>query len=134
MLKLLLWCRDIPMRGRKTKHEVAGGPEELVAESGTDTCNEMNRVFMVLCQIAGFASRYVGHFATFASFFGTPVPRSDPGDFRGLIRDRRMDATDWSGRMDSPQSRKERKVIGDHCFLRDLGALAVNSRHARVVT
>lgn len=64
VLKLLLWCRDIPIRGRKTKCYYAGGPEESVAFQGGDMCNEMNRVFMVLCQIAGFASRYVGHFSS----------------------------------------------------------------------
>jgi hypothetical protein len=65
VLKLMLWCRDIPVRGRETKAQTAGGHEELIAVGGTDTCNEMNRVFMVMCQIAGFASRYVGHFASF---------------------------------------------------------------------
>jgi len=63
VVKLLLYCRDIPLRPRKTKAYLAGGPEELIIEQGGDMCNEMDRVFMVLCQIAGFASRYVGHFA-----------------------------------------------------------------------
>ena len=63
VLKLLVWCRDIPIRGRTTKTYTAGGPEELIAWQGGDMCNEMNRVFMVMCQIAGFASRYVGHFS-----------------------------------------------------------------------
>ena len=65
VLKLLLWCRDIPLRGRATKRYTAGGPEELVAWQGGDMCNEMNRVFLVMSQIAGFASRYVGHFSSF---------------------------------------------------------------------
>ncbi len=65
VLKMLLWCRDIPIRGRKTKDYYAGGAEELVAFQGGNMCNEMNRVFMIMCRIAGFASRYVGHFAVF---------------------------------------------------------------------
>jgi len=63
VLKLLLWCRDIPFRTRTTKHYIAGGTEELIGWQGGSMCNEMNRVFMVMCQIAGFASRYVGHFS-----------------------------------------------------------------------
>gem|GEM_PF-3484895 len=63
VLKLLLWCRDIPFRKRTTKYYHAGGPEELIAWQGGSMCNEMNRVFMVMCQIAGFASRYVGHYS-----------------------------------------------------------------------
>ena len=65
VIKLLTWCRDIPFRKRTTKHYIAGGPEELIAWQGGSMCNEMNRVFMVMCQIAGFPSRYVGHFSGF---------------------------------------------------------------------
>lgn len=65
VLRMMLWCRDIPVRGRTTKDYLAGGPEELIAFQGGDMCNEMNRVFMVMCQIAGIPSRYVGHFGAF---------------------------------------------------------------------
>jgi hypothetical protein len=66
VLRLLSWCRDIAPRGRKTKLYHAGGPEELIAEQGGDMCNENSRVLIVLCQLAGFAARYVGHYSAFA--------------------------------------------------------------------
>ncbi len=38
-----------------------GGTEEEVVRKGSNMCNEMSRVLGILAQIAGLASRYVGH-------------------------------------------------------------------------
>jgi len=38
-----------------------GGSEEEVVRKGSDMCNEMARVLIVMAQIAGLPSRYVGH-------------------------------------------------------------------------
>ncbi len=47
-----------------------GGAEEEVVRKGSDMCNEMARVLIVMAQIAGIPSRYVGHM--------TPLDYDDP--------------------------------------------------------
>jgi hypothetical protein len=38
-----------------------GGAEEEVIKKGSNMCNELSRVFCVMCQMAGIPARYVGH-------------------------------------------------------------------------
>jgi len=47
-----------------------GGAEEEVIRKGSDMCNEMARVMIVMSQIAGIPSRYIGHM--------TPVDYDNP--------------------------------------------------------
>lgn len=52
-----------------------GGAEEEVVRKGSDMCNEMARVMIVMAQIAGIASRYVGHM--------TPLDYDNPASGSG---------------------------------------------------
>lgn len=67
-LALLDWVRDLsvtygagPAPGGGFSDIFHGGAEEEVIRKGSDMCNEMSRVLGILAQIAGLASRYVGH-------------------------------------------------------------------------
>jgi len=80
VLALLAFVRDIPKqkKGRlagvltrsATKHSndpFAGGTEEDVIQKCSSMCNEQARVLIVMLQIAGFPSRYVGHICGYDS-------------------------------------------------------------------
>ena len=52
-----------------------GGSEEEVVRKGSNMCNEMARVMIVMAQIAGIPSRYIGHM--------TPLDYDDPATGSG---------------------------------------------------
>lgn len=68
-IALMDWVRDIPLiyghssvpfseGGTEIFH---GGSEEEVIRKGSTMCNETARVLIILAQIAGIPSRYIGH-------------------------------------------------------------------------
>jgi len=51
-----------------------GGTEEELIKKGGSMCNELARVLIILCQIAGIPSRYVGHICSFQQDLSIPYP------------------------------------------------------------
>lgn len=63
---LMDWVRDLPRTYPNPDGDVFhGGSEEEVIRKGSNMCNEMARVLIVLAQIAGIPSRYIGHMVPF---------------------------------------------------------------------
>lgn len=51
-----------------------GGTEEELIKKGGSMCNELARILIILCQIAGIPSRYVGHICSFQKDLSIPYP------------------------------------------------------------
>lgn len=58
-LAIMRRCRD-NRDAKNSKVEFDGGTEEEIIKAGKYMCNEISRVFCILCQIAGLPSRVVG--------------------------------------------------------------------------
>jgi len=73
VLALLKFVRDLPDvqkhgNGPRSACPVVpfhGGTEEEIVKKGCSMCNEQARVLIILSQIAGFPSRYVGHYGCY---------------------------------------------------------------------
>lgn len=82
-LALLDWCVAIPTTYSRagwggfgeSPEPFHGGAEEEVIRKGSGMCNEVARVLGILAQIAGLASRYVGHM--------TPIDYDNPASGTG---------------------------------------------------
>ncbi|HUV38949.1 MAG TPA: transglutaminase-like domain-containing protein, partial [Planctomycetota bacterium] len=66
VLAVMRFVRDVhtfrPGASRPgTPDPFGGGTEEEVIKKGSNMCNELSRVFCVLCQMTGIPARYVGH-------------------------------------------------------------------------
>lgn len=60
VLQLMRFCRDA--RDQGVKVDIDGGSEEELLKRGGGMCNEISRVFICLCQIAGIPARlYSAH-------------------------------------------------------------------------
>jgi hypothetical protein len=69
-LALMEWtCRKITcVRGMTEELSVYGGTEEDFFERGFGVCNEVSRVFVTLCQVAGIPARITFHWTTDGAF------------------------------------------------------------------
>ena len=64
-LAVMEWAnrKVTPPRGVKKELAVHGGTEEDFLERGYGVCNEVSRVFVTLCQVAGIAARMTFHWS-----------------------------------------------------------------------
>jgi len=75
-IALMEWTWRIRVNYSHPEYEpFHGGSEEEVVRKGSDMCNEMARVMIVMAQIAGIPSRYVGHM--------TPLDHDSPSTGTG---------------------------------------------------
>lgn len=63
-LKLMIRCRDNYLKGLAKPDIFYGGNEEELLKRGAIMCNEISRVFVCLCQIAGLPARLHGSHIT----------------------------------------------------------------------
>jgi len=61
VLAIFRCVRDNRDMGLAGKVAFDGGTEEELVKRGATMCNELARLFIVLCQIAGLPARFVGH-------------------------------------------------------------------------